>query len=97
MISVLIADDHVMLRKGISALLNGSNDIFIAGECNDGNEVLAFLAKEKVDVILMDINLPNMNGIETTIAVLEKYPSVKKTIRNLISTGYGACCSLSWS
>jgi DNA-binding NarL/FixJ family response regulator len=77
MISVLIVDDHKILRDGISAIFDKDSKIKIAGECNDGTEVLDFLKKNKVDVILMDIMMPKMNGIDCTKLVKSEYPEIK--------------------
>ncbi|MDA3911074.1 MAG: response regulator transcription factor [Bacteroidales bacterium] len=77
MISVLIVDDHKILRDGISAIFKTDSDIEIVGECEDGSEVLGFLKSNKVDVILMDIMMPKMNGIDCTKLVKSEYPKIK--------------------
>jgi DNA-binding NarL/FixJ family response regulator len=77
MISVLIVDDHKILRDGISAIFQKSNDIKIVGECEDGDAVLDFLKTKHADVILMDIMMPNLNGIEATKLVKSEYPKIK--------------------
>jgi len=77
MISVLIVDDHKILRDGISAILQTNRDIKVSGECEDGNDVLNFLKSHKVDVILMDIMMPKMNGIDCTKIVKSKHPEIK--------------------
>lgn len=77
MIKVLLVDDHKIVRDGIAALLENEKNIKLVGECTDGSEVLGFLADNKVDVILMDIMMKNLNGIETSKLVLEKYPDIK--------------------
>lgn len=77
MINVLLVDDHKIIRDGIKALLATTDSINIVGECDDGVQVLPFLRDHEVDVVLMDINMPKLNGIETTALVTEKYPKVK--------------------
>jgi DNA-binding NarL/FixJ family response regulator len=77
MIKVLVVDDHKIVRDGIAALLKESKNIKLAGDCKDGNEVLGFLATHDVDVILMDILMEDVNGIEATKMVFEKYPDIK--------------------
>lgn len=77
MINILIVDDHKILRDGIKAILNGNKNLHIVGECEDGIKVIPFLEKHKVDIILMDIKMPEQNGIETTKKVLHKFPQIK--------------------
>ncbi|MFH1320928.1 MAG: response regulator transcription factor [Bacteroidota bacterium] len=77
MIKVLLVDDNKAIRQRIKMALSGYSHIQVAGECNDGNEVLGFLKNNEVDVILMDFRMKYMNGIEATKLVTENYPSVK--------------------
>jgi len=74
MINLLLVDDHKIIRDGIKALLNDIEGIKIIGECNNGVEVLDSMSKKEVNVILMDVNMPKLNGIEATKTVIEKYP-----------------------
>lgn len=75
-IRVLIADDHPMFRFGLRALLSTEPDIEIAGEAIDGKEVVAQASSLKPDLVLMDINLPVMNGIEATRQIISHHPSM---------------------
>lgn len=77
MIKVLLVEDHKILRDGLKAALSGNKEIKVIGECEDGNLVMEFLEKNEVDVIMMDIKMPIMGGIETTQQVNEKYPNIK--------------------
>ena len=77
MIRILLVDDHKIIRDGLKALLGGEETLRIVGECEDGDEVLQFLSKNEVDVILMDINMPVVNGIEATRLVTDHYPGMK--------------------
>ncbi|MEA1874033.1 MAG: response regulator transcription factor [Bacteroidota bacterium] len=77
MIKVLLVDDHKIVRDGITALLKSEKTIKLVGECTDGSEVMGFLASNKVDVILMDIMMPNINGIEAGKMVMEKYTDMR--------------------
>lgn len=77
MIKVLLVEDHKILRDGLKAALSGNKEIKVIGECEDGNLVMDFLEKNEVDVILMDIKMPILGGIETTQQVNEKYPNIK--------------------
>ena len=76
MIKILLVDDHKIIRDGIKALIQSEANIEIVGECGDGIEVSVFLENNDVDVVLMDINMPEMNGIEATSVVSEKFPNV---------------------
>lgn len=77
MIRLLLVDDHKIIRDGIRSLLSNNKDIVIAGECEDGDEVEEFLNTNEVDVILMDINMKRMNGIDATEYILKKFPDKK--------------------
>ena len=63
-INVLIADDHPLIREGLSKILSLNEDIKIIGEARDGREAVKMTMKTHPDVVLMDINMPHMNGIE---------------------------------
>ena len=76
MIKVLLADDHSIIRDGLKSMLATITDIEIAGEAANGEEVMAFLSVHTADVILMDISMPLMNGIETTRMVADYYPDI---------------------
>jgi len=77
MIRLLLVDDHKIIRDGIRSLLSSNKEIEIVGECEDGDEVEAFLNANEVDVILMDINMKRMNGIDATEYILKKFPDKK--------------------
>lgn len=76
-IELFIADDHQMFIDGIKALLHDIKYIHIAGEANTGNEVLQKLKNTKVDIILLDIRMPDLNGIETATIISKSYPAIK--------------------
>lgn len=63
MIKVMIADDQELMRESLQILLSTKEDIEICALAKDGEEVLALVAKEQPDVILMDIRMPQMNGV----------------------------------
>jgi DNA-binding NarL/FixJ family response regulator len=69
-IKVLIADDHVFYREGVRALLNNSPEITVIGEASNGDEVVAKAAELEPGVILMDLKMPGMNGIEATRKII---------------------------
>lgn len=76
-IQLFIADDHQMLLDGIKALLRDVEDVVVVGEASNGSDVLVYVEQHPVDVVLMDISMPVMNGIETTTHIVSKYPHVR--------------------
>lgn len=77
MIRVLIADDHVIVAESLSILIDTMDGIEVVGTANNGWQVLTFLETNEVDIVLADLHMPLMNGIETTIRVREKYSKVR--------------------
>ena len=75
-IKVLIADDHQIMLDGLKAILTKDRSLSVVGTANNGLEVLEFLKKEEVDVILLDLQMPIMDGLETTMHVKKSHPSV---------------------
>jgi len=75
-ISILIADDHTLLRSGIRALLDDEQDMVVVGEANDGREAVRLAAQLKPNVILMDIAMPLLNGLEATRQIKREHPEV---------------------
>jgi len=76
-IRILIVDDHSVVRQGIITLLEDEEDILIAGEASDGDEVAEAIEKVNPDVILLDLTMPRMSGIEVIKQVLPLYPYVR--------------------
>lgn len=66
MIKVLLADDQALVRAGFKALLDAQSDITVAGEAGDGEEAIALVKQVRPDVVLMDIRMPKMDGLEAT-------------------------------
>lgn len=77
MIKVLLVDDTAIVRKAIKDMLNKQPEIQVIGECADGNQVIPFLKQNQLDVILMDYQMPILNGVEATRLVKEFYPKIK--------------------
>lgn len=76
-IKIAIADDHNIFRKGIRSILEERDDIVVVGEACDGRSAIELCMEQSVDVLLMDISMPGMNGIDTTRQLLKKNPEVK--------------------
>ncbi|MEQ8520113.1 MAG: response regulator transcription factor [Cytophagales bacterium] len=77
MINVLLADDHKMFMEGMSSLLSDEENISIVGHALHGNEVLQIVDNQKVDLILLDVNMPDLDGIEISKQVKIKSPDTK--------------------
>jgi DNA-binding NarL/FixJ family response regulator len=76
-IKVLIVDDHAIMREGVRALLGLCDDIEIAGEASSGDEVLKYCQNAAPDVILMDIAMPGLDGLEATRQIKKKNKKIK--------------------
>jgi two-component system, NarL family, nitrate/nitrite response regulator NarL len=77
MIRVIIADDHQMFIDGIKSLLVNEKGIKVVGQALNGKEVIALLEKEPADIVLLDVNMPEMDGIEATKLIRQRFPTVK--------------------
>jgi two-component system nitrate/nitrite response regulator NarL len=86
MIKVLLADDHQLVIDGLRSLLERNPDILITGEANNGQQVMECLEKEKPDIVLLDINMPVLNGVHTTGLIRKKYPDIKILILTMYKT-----------
>lgn len=75
-ISILIADDHTLLRDGISAILEDEPDMVIVGEASNGREAVRLAGQLKPNVILMDIAMPLLNGLEATRQIKREHPEI---------------------
>jgi DNA-binding NarL/FixJ family response regulator len=75
-IRIIIADDHPVFRFGLRALLQTEPDTEVVGEATTGQEAIALAAELKPDIILMDLNMPDISGIEATRRILQKNPDV---------------------
>jgi len=85
MIRILLADDHRMFLDGISALLKDVNEFELIGRAEHGGEVMAALRTDEPDVLVMDINMPGLDGLETLTMMREKHPGVKVLVLSMHS------------
>ena len=77
LIGVLVVDDHLVVRKGVRALLMDADDMTIVGEAADGQEAVSEARRLRPQVILMDLKLPRLDGVEAIRAILAEQPDVK--------------------
>jgi two-component system invasion response regulator UvrY len=77
MIKVLLVDDHELVRAGVRRILEEAGDMQVVGEASDGGEALRVVRKLAPDVVLMDVNMPGMGGIEATRRLLRLMPGIK--------------------
>ena len=77
---ILLADDHKMLREGLRNLLAGQPDMSVVGEAASGKEALEKAAELKPDVVVMDLSMPEMNGLQATALLRDKHPAIKVVV-----------------
>lgn len=75
-IRLVIADDHPVIIDGILTVLEDKKEIEVVGTVNDGVELLDFISKKEVDVVLLDVNMPKLNGIDAALIIKEKYDNI---------------------
>lgn len=82
---VLLVDDHALLREGLAGIISGQPDMEVAGQANDGLEAVVMAQELRPDLVLMDVQMPAMDGIEATRQIREKLPDttiVMLTVRD---------------
>ncbi|MEI6521201.1 MAG: response regulator transcription factor [bacterium] len=99
-IRVVLADDHKMLREGLRILLEHIIEVKVVGEAENGWQAIITTGETNPDIVIMDVNMPGMDGIEATAAISHKYPHVKiialsvrqdpRGINDMISAGASA-------
>lgn len=80
---VVIADDHTLVRAGIRSLLERDDRVEVVGECDDGRQALAMIEEQRPDLLLADIAMRGLNGLETAAVVAERFPEVKVIILSM--------------
>ena len=85
-IRVILAEDHTIVRQGLRSLLEQSDDIEVIAEAEDGREAVNKTEQLKPDIVLMDISMPILNGIEATRQIKKKFPDIKVLILTMHTT-----------
>jgi DNA-binding NarL/FixJ family response regulator len=75
--TIILADDHAMLREGIRKIIERIQGVLISGEVNDGLELLELLKKSNPNLVILDISMPNLRGLEAIREIKKTYPKVK--------------------
>ncbi|MCX5893141.1 MAG: response regulator transcription factor, partial [Deltaproteobacteria bacterium] len=78
--SIILADDHTMFRRGVRRIIQSISDTEVVGEASDGFELLELLKKTSPDLVIMDISMPNLRGLEATREIKIINPAVKVLI-----------------
>lgn len=82
-IRILLVDDHALVRAGFRSLIESFEDIEIVAEAADGREAIKFTEIYQPDIVLMDIAMPNLNGLDATANILKKFPKVRVLILSM--------------
>ena len=85
MIKIILADDHCLVRTGLKRLLDDVENISVVAEADNGNDAIAHVKQHKPDVAILDINMPGLNGIDTTEILRRDYPELKIIIVSMHS------------
>src|SRR5436190_2536110 len=76
-IRLLLVDDHFVVRRGLITILSLENDFSVVGEAEDGREALELYRQQKPDVVLMDVRMPGLNGLDAIDTIRREFPSAK--------------------
>ena len=76
-IKILTVDDHPLLRQGIAAVIQGEKDMLIVGEASNGREAIQMFHSQRPDVTLMDLQMPDLNGIDAILTIRREYPQAR--------------------
>jgi len=76
-IKILTVDDHPLLRQGIAGVIQGEKDMLVVGEASNGREAIEIFRMRKPDVTLMDLQMPELNGIDAIVAIRQEHPQAR--------------------
>ena len=82
-IRVVLADDHVLIRAGLRALLHSLPNIEVIAEASDGHEAVEVIARHQPDVVIMDIGMPGLNGVDSTRRIVKQFPGTRVVILSM--------------
>ncbi len=82
-LDVLLVDDHKIMRDGLKAILSRGEEFRVVGEAESGTDAVQFVKNHRPDLVLMDIGLPGLNGVETTAEILRYHPACKIVILSM--------------
>ncbi len=83
MIRVILADDHALVRAGIRSLLGAMTEVTVVGEASSGEEAVELAAREQPDVVLMDIAMKGITGLEAAARMRERVPTVRVVLLSM--------------
>jgi len=76
-IKILTVDDHPILREGIASIIQGENDMVVVGEASTGREAIEVFRSKRPDVTLMDLQMPDLNGIDAIVTIRQEHPQAR--------------------
>src|SRR5690348_2929058 len=85
-VRILLADDHSLVRASLRSLLTDNPDIEVVGEASDGRQAFELAAERRPDVVLMDISMPGLNGLEATRQIVKAHSSVRVIVLSMHAT-----------
>ena len=83
---IVIAEDHTILREGLKSLLSLNAELVVVGEAQDGREAVRIASELKPDLVLMDLSMPRMNGIEAIKEIKKQHPEIKIIVFTVYKT-----------
>jgi two-component system response regulator NreC len=82
-VKILIVDDHAMVRQGLRSLIEGCADMEVIGEAQDGREAVRLACELSPDMVIMDVTMPELNGVEATRQIVQQNPAVKVIVLSM--------------